>query len=173
MLGVVVYGTYYLRQKLTAFRNDYCIQCKAPHVALQYRSFEVGHVFWIPILPKGFWKRWVCRSCGRDPHWQVASSGVKWLGIVLLGLLALSTWTTSPEKTSDATMLWVLRLGLPIAVLALWSSIGRSRISQDKIRGVRPYAEQTCPACGGRLGLRGRGRSCGACGAVQENLSAA
>ena len=172
MLGVVVYGTYYVRQRLIAFRNDYCLTCQAPRLALQYRAFEIGHIFWLPILPKGFWKRWVCTSCGVDPHWQLTSNGVKWMGIILLSLLAVAVWTT-PPKPDDVAVSWVMRVGLPAAVVALYRGIVRSRRSTERTRAIPPYSEPTCPACQGSLVRRAQGRACMKCGAVQANLKAA
>lgn len=49
-----------------AFRNDYCLARGEERRAVQVRTFDVGHIFWIPILPAGFWKRWVCTVCGKD-----------------------------------------------------------------------------------------------------------
>jgi len=64
----IVYGVYRWKAKRVAFRNDYCLVCGEARRAVQVRTFDVGHIFWIPILPAGFWKRWVCTVCGQDPH---------------------------------------------------------------------------------------------------------
>jgi hypothetical protein len=64
----IVRGAYYYRRKPVAFRNDYCLSCNAPRRSIAIRSFDVGHFFWIPILPVGFWRHWVCSVCGRKPH---------------------------------------------------------------------------------------------------------
>ena len=31
-----------------------------------HRTFDVLHVFFIPFLPLGFWKRWLCAMCGAE-----------------------------------------------------------------------------------------------------------
>jgi hypothetical protein len=170
LLGIVVYGTYYFRQSCVAFRNDYCRQCKGPRVALQYRAFEVGHMFWLPLLPKGFLRRWVCTKCGQDPHWVLTSNGVKWAGIVFLALLALSAWTTSPEP-GKAVGYWVMRVGLLWGIYALWRGIQKSRSVAVQSSAVQPYAEPFCPSCRGPLASRARIRSCTRCGATQADLS--
>jgi len=171
MLGVLLYGTYYFRQTCVAFRNDYCRQCRGIHVALQYRAFEVGHMYWIPLLPKGFLKRWVCTRCGQDPHWVLTSNGVKWAGIVFLALLAVGSWTTSPEP-GEALGTWVMRVVLPLSVYALWRGIMKSRVVATKTATVPPYAEAVCPSCRSPIATRARTRSCTRCGAIQADLNA-
>src|ERR1035438_6787107 len=65
---LIVRGAFHFRPKRVAFRDDYCLSCRAPRRAVAVRTFDVGHIFWIPILPVGFWRHWVCSVCGGDPH---------------------------------------------------------------------------------------------------------
>jgi hypothetical protein len=51
-----------------AFRNDYCMACNAPRRAVQIRTLDVIHLYFIPLLPLGLWKRWCCCTCGMNPH---------------------------------------------------------------------------------------------------------
>jgi hypothetical protein len=168
---LVVYGNYYLSQRCVAFRNDYCRQCKAERLSLQFRAFEIGHIFWIPLLPKGFLRRWVCTTCSRDPHFVVTSNGVKWAGILFLALLALSVWTTSP-KPGEVVVYWVARVGLLWGIYALWRAIQSSRRVADQVAAVSPYAGAICPSCRGPLASVSGTRTCTRCGARQLDLSA-
>src|SRR5262249_35658489 len=90
---LVVYGIYKVARRIVAFRNDYCLSCAAPRLAYRHRTFDILHVFWLPVLPLGMWKRWHCSACGNDPHRQFRTSrGMKWLGIALLAFFALVFW---------------------------------------------------------------------------------
>src|SRR5258708_1790660 len=62
-----VHGQYHFRPKRTAFRNDFCLFCEKPRRAIQVRTLDVWHFFWIPLIPLGLWKRWHCTACGHSP----------------------------------------------------------------------------------------------------------
>ena len=49
----VIHGAYHFWPKRVAFRNDYCFTCGQACRAVAIRTFDVGHIFWIPILPVG------------------------------------------------------------------------------------------------------------------------
>jgi hypothetical protein len=107
---LIVYGVYRWKAKRVAFRNDYCLACGEARRAVQVRTFDVGHIFWIPILPAGFWKRWVCTVCGRDPHVTTKTRrGFKWAALVVLVLVAFIFWADSPEPDAVAAF-WIGRI---------------------------------------------------------------
>ncbi|HKV63349.1 MAG TPA: hypothetical protein VJO16_15665 [Candidatus Acidoferrum sp.] len=96
---IIVYGVYRWMAKRVAFRNDYCLACGEPRRAVQVRTFDVGHIFWIPILPAGFWKRWVCTVWGCDPHGSGKTRrGAKWVGLFILLLFSVVFWFR-PSRT--------------------------------------------------------------------------
>src|SRR5258705_13073862 len=65
-----------------------------------------GAHFWIPILPAGFWKRWVCAGCGRDPHVTTKTRrGFKCGGFVVLVLFSVVFWVVPFEPDSVAGFL--------------------------------------------------------------------
>ena len=64
----IIHGAYHFWPKPVAFRDDYCLSCQSPRRSIAIRTLDVGHIFWIPVLPVGFWKHWKCISCGKDPH---------------------------------------------------------------------------------------------------------
>lgn len=104
---LVMHGTYSLARKLVAYRNDYCLQCDAPRLAFQHRTFDVLHAFFLPVLPLGLWKRWQCAVCGRNPHESGRTrKSLKWAGTAILGLMSLSMWVVSTqEKPEDAVVI--------------------------------------------------------------------
>ena len=87
---LIVRGSYHFWPKRVAFRNDYCLRCQAPRRSIAIRTFDVRHLFWIPILPVGFWKRWQCEVCGQAPHiYPKVRRFFKWVGLVF-SIAALS-----------------------------------------------------------------------------------
>ena len=70
---VIIHGVYHWSPKQVEFRNDYCLSCSAQRRAIRVRTFDVAHLFWIPILPLGFWKRW--KRCPRFATHSVANLG--------------------------------------------------------------------------------------------------
>ena len=174
---LIFYGVYFFGQRSVAFRNDYCLSCAAPRLAHRVRSIDVGHIFWVPLLPLGVWKRWRCSACGNNPHQQVRTSrGLKWVGIGLLALMALSAWTVDAKKEDDVAVTWLMRIGLPIGVVFAVRATLRGAAPEklkDKLRGIVPYRERQCPLCQGQLVGRAAGFSCVKCGAHRQDVRAA
>jgi hypothetical protein len=91
---LIFYGFYRFQQKRVAFRNDYCRSCAQPRRSVQIRSFNAGHIFWIPILPLGYYKRWLSTACGRDPHvLRGRRPGFKWAGLIILMIFSVGIST--------------------------------------------------------------------------------
>jgi len=149
-------GTYRIAKKLQAFRNDYCLSCEARRVSFGERSFEVVHVFFIPLVPLGWRTRWTCDRCGSDPHERVRSSPViLGAGAVLAAFTGVVFWLL-PDKSADmsAIWLWALRLGMPLAAVlmfayAFWGP--KPEGLKELLKGVRPYEDDHCPACYGPM----------------------
>jgi hypothetical protein len=98
--NVDLYGSYHFWPKKFGFRDDYCLGCQAPRRSIAIRTLDVGHPFWIPILPVGFWKQWKCSMCHRGPHANTRTRrSFKWIGVVGLILIALAFWTTLSIQT--------------------------------------------------------------------------
>ena len=115
----IVYGAYHFWPKRIAFRDDYCLSCHAPRRSLALRTFDVGHVFWIPILPVGFWKHWKCTVCGRDPHVNPRTRrSFKWAGLVCLVGASAILWEI-PSDGDFGAVGWILRIAAPAAAILL------------------------------------------------------
>ena len=57
-------GPYYPSEaRRAAFRNDDCRTCAAERLSMLVRTFDALHVYWIAVLPLGFWSRWHCTTC--------------------------------------------------------------------------------------------------------------
>ena len=164
-------GIYSFGGKIIAYRNDFCLSCVAPRRAFRARTFDVAHVFYIPLIPLGFLRRWHCSVCGRDPHAPPGiSKGVKWAGVVILALLAVAAWTAAPE---DDPWRWQLRIGFPVAfAAALWHTLKSKPdvLLADKLREILPADETVCPLCGSALVVAEVWR-CPRCGVERSMVS--
>ena len=177
---LVIHGTYHWQRRLLAFRNDYCLTCGQPRLAYLHRTFDVLHVFFVPILPLGFWKRWRCAACGENPHARVATArSLKWVGIVLLLLFTVVFWTVTPGRTGgkddDPAMIWTFRFGFPVAAAFAIRHTLRAKPPErlaEKLRTIVPNRDSTCPRCATTLTVASPWYRCGRCGLERRALPA-
>ena len=171
----VIYGLYRWFPKTLGFRRDYCRACQSETVAVRVRTVKVFHVFWVPLLPVGWWSGWHCQACGKAPH-AVAETrkGFKIAGAVLLALGAVSFWLAPlPPDEIEPAMLWGMRIGLPVATaLVVWSIFRHvdPPAFKQRLAVVRPHDGPDCLLCGGVLQL-GTPTRCGACGVGHQPLN--
>lgn len=165
----IIHGVYHFWPKRVAFRNDYCLTCQVPTRSIAIRTFDVGHIFWIPILPVGFWKHWQCGRCDSEPHTSPTTPPFfKWAGLCILFFFSLLSWA-EPVKPPDAWISWLFRTGSPLAGLLLFVHLLRLpkqpslRVS---LRSIPPANDMVCPFCDTPL-LAGPRWSCPQCGAVR------
>ena len=166
---LIVQGIYHFRPRLLAFRSDYCLSCENARRSVKVRSFDVLHIFWIPLLPLGFWKRWVCTVCSRNPHANVKTRRpFKWAGLVALLALALIFWM-APAGPNDVLLSWLFRVASPLgAMLLLWHLLRTPKepTLSKKLAMVEAATDSVCPFCGTQL-LIGAQCSCPSCGVVR------
>lgn len=151
---LIIHGIYHWKPRRTAFRNDHCRACAAKRLSVLVRTFDVLHLYWIPILPLGFWSRWHCTICGSDPHAVTRTRrGFKIAGAITLVLLAFISWAVQWEPIRDIWP-WLLRIGLSLGALAATYSVFRHRPEpqlEAMLAGVQPFEGWTCPLCGGEM----------------------
>jgi hypothetical protein len=153
---LLIHGVYHFRPSRVGFRNDYCLSCEAPRLAVQVRTLDVVHVYWIPFLPLGFWKHWACSVCGKDPHRRVRTARpMKWIGATILLLLAVTFWALPPETAGDdEAWMWGFRIGAPVALLLTLVHLARTRAEpglKERLAQVAPATTTTCPFCSSQL----------------------
>ena len=163
---LIIHGTYHFLPKTTAFRNDYCLACAAPRRSFRIRTFDVLHVFWIPLLPVGLWSRWHCSACGGDPHVSGKTRrSFKIAGLVLLALFAVLFWIVPIEPGEEATF-WVLRFAAPIGAILtfrhLRSAPPDTNLARELTR-IPPASDMSCPGCSTPL-VRSADWYCPQCG---------
>jgi hypothetical protein len=170
----VHYGLYHFRPKAVAFRNDYCRTCDRPRLAVRVRTFDVFHLYWVPLLPVGFWRRWYCSTCKGDPHARTRTRrGFKIAAGVILVLFTLFAWTLLPEVEPDWRWVWGTRGVVSGLLLVTVVSLARHRPEADLaalLAIVAPFAGHQCPLCGGDLLVTHETR-CARCGARSEPLA--
>jgi hypothetical protein len=175
---LIIHGTYSWWRKLVAYRNDYCLTCSAERVAFQHRTWDFLHVFWVPLVPLGPWKRWHCGVCGQNPHAsQATRKSLKWVGVVCLALFSLAPWGVSTrEKRDDEAFIWIVRLGGPVVTAwAAWATLKSPpdvRL-KDRLRAVAPLMDSTCPMCNVMLFPSEPAWRCPSCGIQRKALPAA
>lgn len=168
---IIIRGSYHFWPKRVAFRNDYCLRCQAPRRSIAIRTFDVGHLFWIPILPVGFWKRWQCEVCGQSPHvYPNVRRFFKWVGLVFSIALSLLMWAL-PVDTNFEMLAWGLRVAAPAGGILLLFDLLRTPKDPSLRRNlatIAPATDSVCPFCQTPLFARSGARwTCPQCGAVR------
>jgi len=167
---LIIHGAYHLWPKRVAFRNDFCLACQRPRRAIAIRTFDVGHIYWVPILPVGFWKHWQCTVCGRDPRVHVKTRrSFKWAGLACLIIISLIFWLSPTE--SEPVVDWSFRI-IPLALaLLLLRHLLRTPAEpslRERLRMIEPATDSVCPFCATPLLAEINGRwSCPGCYAVR------
>lgn len=170
---MAIHGIYHWRPRRTAFRNDYCRACGAQTVSALVRTWDVLHLYWIPLLPIGVWSRWHCTRCAGRPHAATkVRLGFKIAGALLLALMTWSIWVTVPQSQEASQVFWVVRIGLLIplafAIYAIFKHRPEPKLD-EQLATVPPFEGRTCPLCGGEL-LSTPELVCAKCGAQHRPL---
>ena len=161
---IITHGVYRFAPKRVAYRGDYCLRCQSERVAELRRTFDAGHLFFVPILPLGYRQHWHCSICGRDPHERIASSrGFRLFAAIAFGCFAAFAWLIPIDGPEVAPIAWGLRGGTTACFLAAYAWLRFGRTSEplpQRLAGVRPLPDDFCYYCGGSLDAEG---FCGSC----------
>jgi hypothetical protein len=146
----VVLGIYHWFSRRVAFRNDFCLACAAPTRAVQISTSDVLHLYWVPVLPIGRWKRWYCTKCGNQPHHNVKTRRVfKIAGLLLLLFFATIAWM--PRVVAHETVAWIVRVVAPLGAVATAIHIARSSPDDPSYNArqleIVPADDTICPFC--------------------------
>jgi hypothetical protein len=172
---LIIHGVYHWRPRPVAFRNDYCISCRRECVAICVRTIDVWHVFWIPVVPVGVFRRWWCQACGNRPDLsRTARRSIKVLLAVVLTLLTAPLWflAVQSEKRSDEGFTWLVIVVLSVLAVAAWWWVSRGSDDVERrshLARIPPSRETECPMCGISLQLTEPAR-CIRCGIVRTRL---
>jgi hypothetical protein len=141
---------YRLRSSVVAFRNDFCLTCMSERRAIQIRSFNILCFEMIPLLPVGFWKRWQCLTCSRDPGYNPRSRRKFAITLALLaGAFAAIFWGLEIEPGQEA--IWMLiRIASPIVLVGaiIWAlAADPTPSTAERLARVAPAGDFVCPFC--------------------------
>ena len=167
----IIHGAYHFWPKKDAFRNDYCLSCQAPCRSVAVRTFDVGHIFWIPILPVGYWRHWKCCVCGRDPHLsRKTPRPFLWSGLLCLVAVSVILWAM-PVNRGFGVEGWFFRIAAPSAAVFIFIYFLRAQTApslRERLAAIPPAADVVCPFCSTPL-VSGTGTrwSCPGCNAVR------
>jgi hypothetical protein len=168
---LIIRGAYHLWPKRVGFRNDYCVNCRAPRRAVAVRTFDVGHIWGVPLFPVGFWRHWQCAECGGKPHRSFRfRRRILWAGMTTMISLSILFWRV-PADSDFAIGAWICRIAAPVGAIFLAVQLMRlmRRPSLRKsLSTVQPAADTVCPFCTKPL-ITGFGTrwSCPGCGVVR------
>jgi hypothetical protein len=151
---LLIHGTYHWFPRRKAFRNDFCMACAEPRRAVLISTLDVLHIFWLPVIPLGRWRRWKCSQCGNPPHHSVKTRrGFKIAGALLLLVGGVIVWTV--PDLPDEPGVWLARYGLPLASVVTVVHIAMSGPAEPGYRArkrtIEPANDKDCPFCGTAL----------------------
>ena len=147
---LILHGHYRFRTRKYSCRNDYCTQCKRTTFTEGFRSFRMLHLFFIPLIPLGFFTDWRCTSCGNNPLGRrplprgLALTGFALFNLALIGVLFFIPWKASDTKTK-----WIMAAMLGgLVIITANSLVGKERARYMAIRkAVTPLRTDVCPYC--------------------------
>ena len=151
---LIIHGTYHLRARRLAFRNDFCIRCNSQRTSICVRTLDVLHVFWVPVLPIGFFRRWYCATCGHRPELpRTARRSIKVLTAIVVAALALFFWLSPIRNSDDRTevlAMWGLRIASALGLIGAvrWIAVGSDDVvRREHLAQLQPNDSLACPVC--------------------------
>jgi len=127
---LIIYGWYKWGKKFIGYKKDLCYRCKTKTVWHRLRYFPFVHIFWIPLLPLGVFKEWVCDQCQKSPKPSSSIGGSMIFGILGVPILLLALLVLGAGFTGDSGVLWLGLLMLCISAAIFGYMIYRIRVSR-------------------------------------------
>jgi hypothetical protein len=168
---LILYGYYRFAVRRIAYRNDYCLRCDGVRMAELIQTFNVGHLFFIPLLPLGRWRRWLCMGCGHNPHERQASSpGFKLFVAITFALLTVFGFLMPITRPEDVPIAWGFRSVMLLGFLGAlaWCRTKPPTNLKEQLLGVPPLPQDVCALCHAALDARG---FCAACKATRLEVT--
>lgn len=159
-----------------AFRRDHCRSCGTNIVAERIRTLVLLTLFWIPLCPIGFRRRWLCRQCEKPPHRPPRTRRRTKILVILLCMVGvMSAFLVAPEREQPEMVLWVaLFYGAGLLAASVW--LLAHRHFPPRSHGLALLAEadlpplRWCPFCGEELRLQQLRAYCPQCETVESPL---
>lgn len=150
---MIINGIHHFGAVKIGIRKDYCNYCERECVAEEWRSFDAWHLFWIPVIPLGRRRRWLCTLCNQDPRARYRTgTWMKVAGAVVLALLAWSSYSL-PVEPGKAFGTWAVRILFTLGFFTvLLSLIPSQEVTEaDGRAGITPLDAEECFYCHGPL----------------------
>lgn len=105
---ILIFGTHRFAPRPAGERDATCRSCDETVTAVRESTFDMIHLFWIPLIPLGRHERWRCPSCGADPFAPIQSRFIRVVLVCIVLATAAWSWVAHPSKI-DETSLWIIR----------------------------------------------------------------
>lgn len=152
---MIIFGTYKVARKQVAYANSFCRNCETSILAQCWRYFSLGHLFYIPLIPLGFRREWICPGCGEPPlHRYRTGRTIKWLGFLGCGSVSLLIFSALfadaeiPAEDIGMAIRITVVSGL-IAAAFLWSALKHQPIATKRqiLESVPETGIEACAYC--------------------------
>ena len=147
---IIFYGRYHFGLRKIGARKDFCNACERVCLSELWRSFDCGHVFWIPLLPLGSRERWLCTLCHENPRARYKTGRLAKIGgLFATAVFSVAMFSVEP-KPDDVGFMWGARAFFVLAFLGLLYSLLKRKptLTEDERRqAVAPLSAYTCVYC--------------------------
>ena len=149
----LIFGIKRFGHKKVGYGKDYCNSCQNEAVFERYRWFSWIHIFFIPLIPVGYYSHTRCTICTNDPNAKVSTP--IWQRIIFLAVIAGLIWVLYQDELLDD-----LSYGLAIKLFAMlmllgcgyWIYKGRADVSKkERRKHLTPVDQTTCMMCEGEI----------------------
>lgn len=168
---LIIFGLYTWGRKLVGYKRDLCFRCKTNTIWHRRRYIPVFHIFWIPLIPLGIYKEWICDQCGKSPKGRSSTTSGIIFGLVgipfgLLGLLMIAAGVNGDIVT---VLCGLLMLGVCLALVGtmiykIRASRKHKQIRQEIHENSSSLLNEPCLYCQGQIQIQNK-PACIACGA--------
>lgn len=140
---LIFYGTYKFARKIVAYKKTFCFRCQSIRIAELNQTFNVEHLYWIPLLPCGIHKEWLCKTCGNRPYKdrKRSSKAAKVFGGVVAGFLAYFA-IIKAQDTATGISLICISVGL-----GLWALFEKPVLNKRFRNDTIPFDDHNCFYC--------------------------
>lgn len=147
-------GVYRFKPRVVAFRNDFCLTCGVARRAVQIRTFNVLSLHGLPLIPVGFWSRWICTSCRWRTGYNRRSRRKFAITLACLAAAFAAIFWGLDVEPDQAAMWTFIRLVSPIVLVGaiVWAFLTEGTPSTaERLGNIAPSQETVCPFCGVQL----------------------
>ncbi len=148
----MIHGIYHFGSKRVACRNDYCPTCGTACLAEGRRSYQVLHLFFVPVLHLGHTVRWFCPTCDRPTNQRPLEPFILLGGAIVGVLFAILGLIILFSASDHFTGLIVTTCGSLLAILTLRLLIQQNcyASSNRDLPEILPLPQAHCPYCHAR-----------------------